>query len=127
MDENVQDILNKIKSLNIDGINTESINQDTIKNLLESFSNNQNSSSTSNSTSDIPDIDIDMLFKLKSIMSQLNSNEDDPRSNLLLSLKPYLRNDRKDKIDQYIKFLKLGKVIELLKPLNGGDKDNGTK
>lgn len=75
---------------------------------------------------DIPEIDIETLLKLKNIMSQLNSKNDDPRANLLLSLKPYLRSERKDKIDQYIKFLKLGKVFELFKSLDGGD-NNGFK
>lgn len=125
MDDNVQDILNKLKSsFNISNIDTDSINPDTVKMLLSSLNTNSgedNSNSSASSKTDIPEIDIEMLLKLKNIMSQLNSSADDPRSNLLLSLKPYLRNERKDKIDQYIKFLKLGKVFELLKPQDGGD------
>lgn len=131
MDDNIQDILNKVKSsINLNDINTDSINSDTFKNLLNSLntgsSQNSDNSSTS-SKSDIPEIDFEMLLKLKNIMSQLNSNDNDPRSNLLLSLKPYLRNEKREKVDQYIKFLKLGKVFELLKPQDGGENKNEFK
>lgn len=131
MDDNIQDILNKLKSsFNMNDINTDSINPDTVKTLLSSLNTNSaqnNNNSSTSSKSDIPEIDIEMLLKLKNVMSQLNSSDDDPRANLLLSLKPYLRNEKRDKVDQYIKFLKLGKVFELLKPQDGGDNKNEFK
>lgn len=122
MEDNIQDVLNSLKS----SLNMNDINQDSLKALMSSLSSNskQNNDSSSSNSSDIPEIDIEMLFKLKNIMSQLNSNDNDPNYNLLLALKPYLRKEKQDKLDQYIKFLKLGKIIELLKPLNGGDENN---
>ena len=61
-------------------------------------------------------------MRMKNIMDKMNS-QDNPRSKLLLSLKPYLKNERKNKIDQYIQ---LSKIIEIL-PFIGGDNSHGTK
>ena len=37
-----------------------------------------------------------------------------PRNNLLYSLKPFLREEKKKKLDQYIKIANLLKVLEIL-------------
>ena len=53
-------------------------------------------------------------------MDSINHDKkDDPRANLLRSLKPYLSNNKKDKIDNYIKFLQFAKIIEVMNPLGG--------
>lgn len=83
----------------------------------DSRSNNFNEKST-------PDIDIGMILKMKQIMDSMKSNKDDPRANLLLSLKPYLKNSRQEKVDQYIKLFNMSKVFEVINPL-GGDTKNG--
>ena len=41
--------------------------------------------------------------------------KDDPRSNLLNSLRPYLSENRKSKIDQYIQLMNVSKVMEVFK------------
>lgn len=63
-------------------------------------------------------LDLNSLFKIKNIISKLNSNND-YRANLLLSLKPYLRDSKKKKIDQYIQILKLITLLESL-DIEGG-------
>jgi len=63
-------------------------------------------------------LDLNSLFKIKNIISKLNSNND-YRANLLLSLKPYLRDSKKNKIDQYIQILKLITLLESL-DIEGG-------
>ena len=55
-------------------------------------------------------------------MDKMNT-KDNPRSKLLLSLKPYLKEDRKSKLDQYIQ---LSKLMEIL-PFLGGDLKNDAK
>ena len=45
-------------------------------------------------------------------MDKMNSSRNDPRSNLLQSLKPYLNNNRKERLDQYMQFLNISKVLE---------------
>ena len=51
-------------------------------------------------------------MSLKCILSKLNKNSHCPRNNLLLALKPYLENDKKEKLEQYIKIANLLSVLE---------------
>ena len=53
---------------------------------------------------------------MKSILEKMNQNKNDPRSNLLISLKPYLKKSRKDKVEQYIQLFNMSKVMDVLKP-----------
>lgn len=102
---------------------------DEMKNVLSSFVSNSSSTSNSdtsssqensnNSDNTTPSIDFETLLKMKSIMEKMNNNND-PRSNLLLSLKPYLKDSRKEKIDQYIKLFGMSKVLEVFNS-TGGD------
>lgn len=71
--------------------------------------------------SSFPEIDIATMMKVKKVMDSMKENRNDPRANLLKSLKPYLKDSRKEKVDQYISLFGMGKVFEMLGPL-GGDK-----
>ncbi len=100
---------------------------DEMKGILSSLSSNSsnsgassNDSSSDNSSDAPPSIDFETLLKMKSIMEKLNNNRNDPRANLLLSLKPYLKDSRKDKVDQYIKLFGMSKVLEVFNS-TGGD------
>ena len=86
--------------------------------------NNSSSAENRKSNSGIPEFDLNTILKIKSIMDSLNNSENDSRSNLLLSLKPYLSDHKKDKIDQYVKFLRLAKVFETLNPMGGDSSTN---
>ena len=66
------------------------------------YSNNDNSSNNG--------IDFETIMKMKSIIDKMNT-KDDPRSNLLQSLKPYLKDSRKAKVDQYIQLMNMSKVM----------------
>ncbi len=70
--------------------------------------------SSSNSDSNSSGIDLDTIMKIKSIMEALNT-KNDPKSNLLYSLKPYLRKSKQAKLDQYANILKISQVTNLLK------------
>lgn len=59
------------------------------------------------------DFDLDTIIKFKKIFNQIN-DLNTPRNNLLYSLKPFLRDEKKKKLDQYIKIANLLKVLELL-------------
>ena len=108
-----------------------SINEDTIKKLINNFNiNNNNSNGNGNDNSKEENnqnnnnnfnFDINTILKMKNVMDKMNSNKNDPRSNLLLSLKPYLNNNRKEKLDQYMQFLNISKVIEAFNSDNGVD------
>ena len=62
-------------------------------------------------------------MKMKRAMDIFNSNKNSPEANLLLSLKPYLNNNRKQKLDQYMQFLNISKVLEVFNN-NGGVNNN---
>ena len=82
---------------------------------------NNRQTSFSNSNNSMPDIDMATLMKMQSIMSKMKSSDNDDMSRLLLSLKPYLRDEKKDKIDEYIKLIKMGRLTQVIESL-GGDK-----
>ena len=107
-------------SANIGNIDFSNINIDAIKNIL---GQNSNSDSKKNNDSSSFNIDINTMLKMKSIIDAMNNQKDDPRANLLMSLKPYLKESRKEKVDQYIKIFSMEKVFEQFNPL-GGDKKN---
>ena len=107
-------------SANIGNIDFSNINIDAIKNIL---GQNSNRDSKKNNDSSSFNIDINTMLKIKSIIDAMNNQKDDPRANLLKSLKPYLKESRKEKVDQYIKIFSMEKVFEQFNPL-GGDKKN---
>ena len=132
MDNNdMSNIMNQINNM----IKNNEIPDD-IKNMINNFSNSSNNSNSTNSasnsnnksnadnTSSTPDIDINTILKMKQIMDSMNSNKDDPRTNLLMSLKPYLKESRKEKVDQYVKLFGLGKAFEVFGALGGENKKN---
>lgn len=118
MIENFSQMLN-----NADNTNTANSN-----NSVHSNNSTSNANSSSNSTNinnfDFSNIDINTIMKIKNIMQKMNSTND-PRSNLLASLKPYLRDNKKEKLDQYSNLMNFAKVAELLKSdNNSNNKEN---
>lgn len=88
-------------------------------------SNNFNDSTNSNSNNSetkMPDIDIETMMKIQKIMSQMKSSNDDDMSKLLMSLKPYLRDTKKEKLDEYMKLIKMGKMTQLFNSFGGDQK-----
>ena len=64
-------------------------------------------------------------MKMKTIIDKMNV-KDDPRSNLLLSLKPYLKESRREKLDQYLQLMNISKALDFF-PFLGGDKQKNGK
>ena len=87
-------------------------------------SSNSGGNTENNETSSSPEFDINMIMKMKTIMDSMKSNKNDPRANLLKSLKPYLNKNRKEKVDQYIQLFNMSKVFEVINPLGGDSKKN---
>lgn len=85
-------------------------------------SSNQNiNNSTPNNNNNL-NLDMNTIMKMKSIMENMN-NKNDPRANLLYSLKPYLRDSKKDKLDQYVNLLNVSKIVELMNKNNDNKKE----
>lgn len=111
----VNNLFNMLKNSNNSQNNNSNTNFDTSNNnqYSNNFSNNSADSSNSNG------IDFETIMKMKSIIDKMNV-KDDPRSNLLQSLKPYLKDSRRAKVDQYIQLMNMSKVMEIF-PFMGGD------
>ena len=80
--------------------------------------NDNNNEKVSNNSSqnpfDFSNIDMNTIMKMKNVMDKMN-NTNNPRSNLLASLKPYLRDSKKEKLDQYANLINFAKIAEILK------------
>jgi hypothetical protein len=99
--------------------------QETLGNLLGMLenvmgnSNDQNSSEANSqernqkSGPSINPENMQLFMKLAQAL-QKTSNGNDPRSNLLNSLKPYMGKKKQDKVDQLIKLLSLSEVFQIL-------------
>ena len=76
-----------------------------------------NSKTSANYTSNpFANLDMDTMMRLGKIFTSMN--KEDPRKNLLLSLKPFLRNNRQKNVDTYI--FVLG-ILNVLDSFNNGD------
>ena len=71
--------------------------------------------SLSDDNSEIADDGADYVNDMKSLIDRLGSSRSDPRANLLLSLRPYMRDERKKSIDGAVKLLNLSKLTELMR------------
>lgn len=78
---------------------------------------NHSTDNVDSSTFDFSKIDINTMMKIKSVMEKMNHSSD-PRSNLLYSLKPYLRDEKKSKLDQYANLLNMANLMELFNQNN---------
>lgn len=83
----------------------------TYESNLNSANSNQSTVNSGNSSFDFSKIDMNTMMKIKSIMENMN-NKNDPSYNLLNSLKPYLRESRQEKVDQYANLLNFSKIAE---------------
>lgn len=138
--EDMSDIFEKLNSI----AGQNNISPDMVNNLFNMFNNSNSNEFSSNNSSDNSSnqdynnscnstnsqensfgntgIDFDTILKMKTIIDKMNT-KDDPRSNLLQSLKPYLKDSRKSKVDQYIQLMNMSKVMDVF-PFMGGDKRN---
>ena len=124
---NDNDMSNVMKQLNNMMQNNEF--PDNIKEAINNFknsssNNNTNTNNKNTNNSDNPEIDINTILKMKQIIDSMNTNKNDPRSNLLMSLKPYLKESRQKKVDQYVQLFGLSKAFEMFNFL-GGENKNG--
>ena len=123
IDENT---VNKLKDMMNKGELNDVISQippEMIQNFSSMMSSNnsknsENSNGTNNNNAsnnfDFSNIDPNAILKMQSILKKMNKSNY-PRSNLLNSLKPYLRDGKKEKLDQYSNFLNMAKIAEILK------------
>ncbi len=129
---NLNDIISQIPpdalknfSSMMGGNSTSNENNNNSNNPNNESSNNYNNSTNNANTSgfDFSKIDINTMMKMKSVMEKMNNNSN-PRSNLLQSLKPYLRDEKKSKLDQYSNLLNMTNLMELFNQNNNGKENS---
>lgn len=114
------DVIQQFSSLlNSNNANSSSSNssneQNTSNNSNDQTSNySNNNNNNNNSGFDFSNIDPATIMKITSAFGKMN-NKNDPRANLLYSLKPYLRDGKKEKLDQYVNLLNVSKIADILK------------
>ena len=100
--------------------NTNNTSNNPNGNTVTNTNTNTNTSTNNNTNSnfDFSNIDMNTIMKMSSVLGKMNNTKDDPRANLLNSLKPYLRDSKKNKLDNYINLLNVTKIAELMKENN---------
>ena len=118
--DELKNIVNNMNNCSTANENSSTASSKNVSNNNNSQQSNEpNNSDSSSSNFNFSDIDINTLLKMKQVMEAMNSNKDDPRANLLLSLKPYLKKSRQDKVEQYVKLFGIGKAFEAFGSLGG--------
>lgn len=118
--DELKNIVNNMNNSSTANENSSTASSKNVSNNNNSQQSNEpNNSGSSSSDFNFSDIDINTLLKMKQVMEAMNSNKDDPRANLLLSLKPYLKKSRQDKVEQYVKLFGIGKAFEAFGSLGG--------
>lgn len=115
-------IQNFSKMLSNQGNNNQNQETNNYKpNNNQNLNNNQNQGTNN---FDLNGIDMNTIMKMSSVLGKMNNSKDDPRSNLLNSLKPYLRDSKKGKLDNYMNLLNVAKIAEIMKDNNKENNNN---
>lgn len=116
---NISDAISNISPEMIQNFSKMLSNQGTQENAQ---SNTQSQSSTNQSTNTVQDnnfdlgnLDMNTIMKMSSVIGKMKDNKNDPRANLLNSLKPYLRDSKKGQLDNYMNLLNVAKIAEIMK------------
>ena len=62
---------------------------------------------------------MDTLMKIQKVMNAVSNTKDSSASNFLQALKPYLSNERRQKVDQAAKLITVTKALKAFKELGG--------
>ena len=110
-DQNMNDIINKFNNI----LKDKDINLGNIFNNNE-CNNNCDTNNSGNNNTDF-NIDIETLLKFKDIFQKINDNNN-PRNRLLYSLKPFLKDSRKENLDECIKIANLLVIMNIINDMN---------
>lgn len=115
-------IQNFSKMLSNQGNNNQ--NQEQNNYSQDNNNNSYNSESQGTNNFDLSSIDMNTIMKMSSALGKMKNSKDDPRANLLNSLKPYLRDSKKGKLDNYMNLLNVTKIAEIMKDNNKENNKN---
>ena len=109
--------IEKSTNNNNNNINLASLlNNFDISSILNSFNsnngkNNENNNNNDTNSFNFSDIDPETLLKIQRLVSKMSKNN--PKKDLLRSLKPFLRKSRQDKMGEYMTILSLVDAIDI--------------
>ena len=90
--------------------------EEKINSVMSALNSGNSESAPQNSGDDTNgSINSDLLLQAQSFLNQLSSAGNDTRSNLLISLKPYMRQSRRNSIDNALKLLNIAQLSQLSK------------
>lgn len=118
MDSIDQNTMNHIKDMVDHGDLNGAISQispEMLQNFSKMFSQTTPSHQDTpqqNANPDLSGIDMNQIMKLA---ANFNAQKNDPRNNLLNSLKPYLRDSKKEKLDRYMNLMNMSQIADILK------------
>lgn len=120
MNEDMERKLNQIKDLLGKDNKTDGIKN--IINLFGKQNQEQEQSNGQSRESGMPfdSQTIEMFLKIKQILDS-SRRSDDPREKLLVALKPYLSEQRQDKIGEALTILKFVNIVETMTKLEGSE------
>lgn len=111
-----EDLAKKLSDI----LNEKNIN---LNEILENFQANSSNENTENPETNSCQIDTETLLKLQKLFQLIKSGTNSNDEQLLRSLKPYLRDSKKTKIEQYIKLLHILKMFENFQEMGGNIND----
>ncbi len=115
MIQNFSKLMNQNNSNNLNNNNTSTQSNINNSNINDSHADEHKDQSNADfSNLNLNNLDMNTMMKITSALSQMN-NKNDPRTNLLYSLKPYLRDSKKSKLDQYAQLLNITKIADIMK------------
>lgn len=91
--------------------------------VLDNFKANSSEENTQEKTSSFDQFDTATLLKFQKLFGLLNSKNNSQDEQLLKALKPYMRDSKKGKIDQYIKLLHIMQIFEKFQEMGGNLND----
>ena len=110
-DEKINAVINMLKSDTSPNIQStaEKIENDII---IDNNNSSGQNSPEANKSDKLNTESAEFISKIKSVIDEIGS-ANDPRSNLLMSLRPYMRDTRKKSIDSAVKILNLSRFSGL--------------
>ncbi len=86
-----------------------------IQEMLGAFNSGEGEQADPNGNDGNFDLDPLMLIKIMQVISEAQNPQENEKTRLLMSLKPFLKKDRQKKVDSAVKLMGMSKIISLFK------------
>ena len=86
----------------------------------DTYENHELPASTGSSSASFSPSDLDMLFKIRRVMAAMNTQSGRAQAEFLSSLKPFLKKERRAKVEQAVKLMNAAKVLKAFRDINEG-------